>query len=481
MDFEGLANQYLGSNDTIYGSTPIQDVEDLKKALQTSYATDVASYTGGDALRLQSLEKALHIITFRAQHLVLWREIEKDIAYSTVEEYTLLKGYGSDGGISFVGQTETPIESVGDYERKVAFVKFMGVVRSVSLASVLVRKLVPDIIGRETTNGIMKILADWTWAMYWGDSKKVRNSTQEGLEFDGIISVVEREVPQNVYDLRGGIDLDRALSYLAEVIYNQYGTINRLFAPSGVIQKFTQSYYGQQRVFIPTATGGIGAGFFISQFDTIAGTVLFRPDALFRPQYTYSTTATSNQAPNPQITVNAAFANNTTADWSKGNVAGNSVQYAVVAGNTRGLSAPVQTASVSITANETRAIRITITEVNQGTIPAQFYVIFRNDIESNGRRSGFGVVAVIPASSLQQNNTITFDDTNRILPNSKTAVVGNFTRECLVFSRLLPLVRVPLPVVGQAIPWMILLYGVPKYYNPRWLGVIRNIDYVRTI
>lgn len=480
MDFEGLANQYLGSNDTIYGSTPIQDVEDLKKALQMSYDTDVASYTGGDALRLQSLEKALHIITFRAQHLVLWREIEKDIAYSTVEEYTLLKGYGSDGGVAFVGQTETPVESVGDYERKVAFVKFMGVVRSVSLASVLVRKLVPDIIGRETTNGIMKILSDWTWAMYWGDSKKMRTSTQEGLEFDGIVSVVEKEAPQNVFDLRGGIDLDRALSHLAEVIYNQYGTINRLFAPSGVIQKFTQSYYGNQRVFIPTATGGIGAGFFISQFDTIAGTAVLRPDALFRPQYTYSTVATSNQAPNTQFTVSAVLANNTTADWAKGNVAGNIVQYAVAAGNTRGLSAPVQAPSnLTIGANETRAVRLTISETNAGTNPAQFYVIFRNDVESNGRKSGFGVIAVIPASALQ-NNTITFDDTNRILPNSKTAVVGNFTRECLVFSRLLPLVRVPLPVVGQAIPWMILLYGVPKYYNPRWLGVIRNIDYVRS-
>lgn len=483
--YENLFNVESSGNwydyETVAGETPIEDVLTLKKALTTDHGTDVATFVGGQALRMQSLESLLHTITFREQHLVLWRDIEKDIAFSTVEEYSRLLEYGEYGD-SFVGELETPEETSASLDRQVAKVKFLGTIRSVSLATRLVRKIVPDVIGFETYNGAMKLLRDWTRASYWGDSTMARNG--EGLEFDGFITIIQKFAPDNIIDA-GGQDLkDTHIADLAQIIYNKFGVVNRLYTSPVVAQRFFESYYGTQRLFLPAPTGGISAGFIINQFETIAGSVIIRPDTLFRPPYVFRNSPTSTKAPDTQFqAVGQIDSTLTTANWDKGSITGNAVRYWVCAGNQKGISAPVvvgTSANPNVQAvfnitNPSYPVKITITESMPGSRPADFYVIFREDIEGT-KSSGIGYIGRVKANPT---GTTTFIDNNDYLPNSFIAVMGDFTRRCLVFARLLNLVKINLPVVGQSFPFMILLYGTYKYYNPSWLGIIRNIGYQR--
>lgn len=73
--------QYEGLNG--FGTVPAQDVNELQKALEAGY--QVTSQTGGSALRVESLEASLKVVTFTNNHIKLWKKVPKSPAYSTVK------------------------------------------------------------------------------------------------------------------------------------------------------------------------------------------------------------------------------------------------------------------------------------------------------------------------------------------------------------------------------------------------------------
>jgi len=465
-------------DEPVLGSVSLKDVMDLQKALTVDYGTDVATFTGGQALRVQSLENVLHIITFREPHLVLWREIEKEPAYSTVEEYSRILDYGGMGG-TFLGELETPEEDTTSYDRQVLKIKFMGKVRSISIAARLVRKIVDDLIGQETFNGSMALLRDWTWAAYWGDSKMARGGV-EGKEFDGIIPVVMRNAPMNVLDAEGNEITDKLISTASELVASAFGEVNRMFVSTRTARAFFESYYGAQRVFLPSPSGGLSAGFIIKEFQTVAGDITIIPDRLLKSPYVVSLDLFNNpslwtrppKAPDTTITVSAAVQTGP-SQFSKGGVNNCTVRYLIFPANEKGLGNPVATSDIT-GLNDNRQVVIQITE-GSGQIRPEFFVIFRRDVDSTGKVA-YGFIARVPASST---GTTSFTDVNDILPGSEFAVLGDFRRESLVWASLLDLVKVELPILGQSIPWMLLMYGGIKFYNPKWLAVIKNINYQR--
>ena len=114
-DYEGASG---------FGMNPFGQVEDINKALSAGYQSP--GQFGGAALRMESLEATLRIVTFTQANIKLWRALPKLPAFSTVEEYTIQSSYGADSGI-FTREGELPQASDATYERKVAQVKFMGI------------------------------------------------------------------------------------------------------------------------------------------------------------------------------------------------------------------------------------------------------------------------------------------------------------------------------------------------------------------
>jgi hypothetical protein len=80
QDQISLMNYQGGLNG--FGSTSQADLDELKKALEAGYA--ITNQTGGSALRVESLEASLKVVTHTNSHIKLWKKIPKSPAYSTV-------------------------------------------------------------------------------------------------------------------------------------------------------------------------------------------------------------------------------------------------------------------------------------------------------------------------------------------------------------------------------------------------------------
>ena len=77
-DYEGIDG---------FGSATARDVEELNKALAAGQSINPpGSVTAGDgfALRVESLERTLKNLTYRMEHLKLWKAITKLAAFNTV-------------------------------------------------------------------------------------------------------------------------------------------------------------------------------------------------------------------------------------------------------------------------------------------------------------------------------------------------------------------------------------------------------------
>lgn len=157
-----------------FGLSSESELAELQKALDTGYA--ITGQTGGAALRVQSLESSLKVLTFTQDHAKLWKKIAKNPAYSTVEEYSQLSAYGGDSN-SFLPAGTLPEEDDSTYARQVSYVKFLGTTRKVNHPATLVQNIGGDVLARENTNGITKLIKDVEDYLFWGDSTLGYNIT----------------------------------------------------------------------------------------------------------------------------------------------------------------------------------------------------------------------------------------------------------------------------------------------------------------
>src|SRR5690349_5644439 len=144
-------SQYAGGNEAYngFGTDTSANVADLHKALSAGY--QVSSQTGGSALRVESLEGSLKVVTYSAHHIKMWKKIPKSPAYSTVEEYNQLVDYGSSS-FAFVGEGELPPTQDSTYARRTALVKFLGTTREVTHPMTVVHPAHGDVIALENQN-----------------------------------------------------------------------------------------------------------------------------------------------------------------------------------------------------------------------------------------------------------------------------------------------------------------------------------------
>ena len=186
-------NDYDGLNG--FGSSSINDVNELTKALSAGYQT--SGQTGGSSLRVESLESSLKVVTFTNKHIKLWKKIPKSAAYSTVEEFNVLSSYGSTG-FGFTREGEIPQSQDSTYTRQTALVKFIGTTRSVTHPATLVNPAHGDVIALENQNGILWLLERTEDALFHGNSSLAFDGESE--QFDGLDSLISSG---NVIDLEG--------------------------------------------------------------------------------------------------------------------------------------------------------------------------------------------------------------------------------------------------------------------------------------
>lgn len=442
-----------------FGEGSSQELDALRKALSVGYQNPPTS--GGDALRVESLEATLKVLSFGAQHIKLWNDIVKIDAFSTIEEYSRLNGYGSDAG-GFVDGGGLPEEEDSSYSRETEKVKYVGTTRAVQHPATLVNSVPADLIAQETQNGVLWMLGKIERGLFVGDSTVVPQ------EWNGIGPQVING-GGTVIDLRGANLAAGDVENAADVIASNYGVPSKLYGNNKVFSTFSTNYYSQGRWNEPGARQG-KVGTPVTGMSTQAGDVEFESDVFLRKGAAPAGAASSPKAPSaPTVAVGAP--GGTTSLFTAGDAG--SYKYRITAINQYGESAPsALSTAASLTAGQ--SVALTITD-GGGTYGATGYRIYRSE---KGGATGTDLlqhtVGRAQISNVYQATTV-FTDDNMYIPGKYSLYMLDLSPQAMSFKQLSPLIKIPLATIAASIRWMQLLYGTPIVYAPKRHVIFRNV------
>jgi len=469
--------QYEGLNG--FGTAPATDVQELAKALEAGY--QLTAQTGGSALRVESLEASLKVVTFSNHHIKFWKKIPKSPAYSTVEEYNQLVSYGPTS-FAFTQEGELPPSTDTSYARRTQLVKFMGTTREVTHPATLVHPAHGDVIALENQNGILWLLERVENALFTADSDLAFDGEAE--QWDGLDALIDAT---SFLDLQGQPPQEADIEAAANTIIENYGYPTDLFLGTKVLSDLVKTMYPRERIALPAPTNGqIGQA--INTMATQAGVIEFNPDIFIRRLPTPPSAATHANAP---ATPQQATSTNTgtDGDFNKGAPAGtNEYAYVYTACNRFGESAhsPVMAANQALTqGNKDAGQHIAVTMTNAATVgafPTEYLRVYRTAPMAGSSAvptaaTSYSLVAQIAVTTQAGGGTTVFTDVNFLLPFTNIAYLGELTPNVLTFRQLAPMMRLDLAVLAPAYRWMILLYGTPLLFAPKkWLRLINIGD-----
>lgn len=451
-----------------FGQSTIQELEELNKALGTGQ--DGAAYGNGayqdmSALRPQSLEATLKVVTAEEEHIKFWKSIGKKQAYNTVEEFNVLDSYGGDSSPFFV-EGGLPNESDSNYIRQATMVKFLGTTRVITHPATLVRNTVGDIVAREQRNGTLWLLQQLERALYFGDS------SIDPLAFDGVYAQVRNFVSgksyatQHIIDMKGQpLDLN-TIEDAATCIADNYGRSQlELHMTYQVHKDLSKLIFPIQRstdIGAPVTLGNPADGYTanFAKIKFVNNVFLKRRP---NPQ-------TTSQKGAPAIPTAPATGQLTAVNDSTSLLDPNSYYYFVSAKNSQGESAPLLVSSTAVTVTSGQRVDIVINRVVSDPV-ATSYKVYRGT--TNDPTKAVFCFEVADAGS---GTTQTISDWNFDRPGTDMAfLIDNDPENVLTFKQLAPLMKLPLARISASERFMILLYGMLQVYNPRRIVVFKNI------
>ncbi len=462
-----------------------EEVDELVKALGTGSQGDAygnGAYNDMSALRPQSLETTLKVVTASSDHIKLWKTIGKKTAVNTVEEYNILDRFGGDASPFFV-EGGLPNEQDSSYVRKSAMVKFLGTTRSVTHPATLVRTAgVGDIVAREAQNGVEWLLMQIERALFYGDS------SLNSLAWDGILAQMTNFLGKPYFkgatgntptglsaeqfiDMRNGTLAQAAFEDGANIIYENMGRA-KVFQTSPAVRKdLSKILFPNQRVIMPGSVGTLGTGE-LNTYESNAGPIRLEANLFLRPLGGYKQVADNGSPATPAVPAsNITAAADATSKFktNDGGVYGNAnwdstgtYYYFISAKNSVGESVPVAAGNIAV--GDGQAVSIVFNRVVSSPA-AQSYRIYRGKKADGSDALYMDEVADAgaPAGATQ-----TYVDRNFKIPGTYDGfMLDTDPEKGMAFKQLAPLMKLPLARISAAERFMILLYGMPIVYNPR--------------
>ena len=478
--FQGTQNGYAG-----FGIGSQQDIEELSKALEAGFQIG-AGRTGGSALRVESLEASLKVLTYTSSHIRFWKKIPKTPAYSTVEEFNQLSDYGGQQN-PFLQEGELPQATDTSYVRRTQLVKFLGTTREVTHQASLVHPAHGDLIALENQSGILYLLEQVERNLFQGDASLAFDGEAE--QWDGMDALVD---PTAVLDLEGNSIQESDMEEAANEIIENFGFPTDMYLGTRALSDLVKTFYPRERIQLPAPSNG-QVGNTIQTIATQAGVIEFNPDVFIRRAPTPPSAATSPNAPaSPADIASATDGASSNGDFNKAAPSGdNEYNYVVTAANRFGESAPTafQGAVVVIDQSEKDASNNIEQDITNaaviGAFPPEYFRVYRSNVQAVGGAvpqtlAEYSLVLQIPAASQGAGGSTVEDDVNLNLPFTSTAYLGELTPSVLTFRQLMPMMKMDLAVLSPAYRWMVLLYGTPILFAPKkWIRMI-NVGQLET-
>lgn len=461
-DYEGVEG---------FGSVSRGEVDDLNKALNVGRDRDPpSSIVSGDgfAMRVESLESTMRNLTFRMEHLTFFKRLSKVPEFNTVAEFNVLHSYGDNEDDGWISEGDLPSEDSSTWERKHAFVKYLGTTRSVSHVASIIKPAHSALIGQETVNGTMKLLRVLEKALFKADS------SLSSLQFDGFEKqLVDGAPADNIIDMRGkplseDVLIDSALTASDSP---NYGFPTDLYCAPKVKADLLKQFFPKERYDLLTKRADGMIGLDIAGFVSPAGPVKFQQNVFITdgggvPAATAGDTAkipaspTVSTAPTTPVDATAQFASEDAGDYF----------YSIVAVNRYGHSAPVPAVAgptaVTVAAGDKTTFGIT----PGSAVGVDYYRIYRTKVDA-----ATGTERLILRVASAGAGETTISDLNAYLPGTTSAYLFQMNRDNMAWKQLAPMVRIPLATIDTSIRWAQVCYGVPVCYSPQKNVLFQNI------
>lgn len=461
-----------------FGASSVQAVQDLNKALTAGYAADPGSQSGGGALRVESLDSTLKIVSFMMKNIVFYNDIPKSRAYNTVEEYNLLSKYGGRGGF-FISEGGLPRTEDSDYQRKVQYVKFMGTTREITHPMLLVKPAHGNVVALETKNGAMWMLQRMEEQLFNSDASIISQGFN-GLDAQLRTGYADSDTAgdgapdvsvEHVFDLRGKTLTEGAFAEVSRVLLDNYMYPTHCYLNHVNHRDYNVQFFSKGRYGLPVGGEDMTTGFDSRKVKTAGGTIQLRPNVFLRIDQTAPGSADNASAPTaPATLVVAVGAKSTSRGFTSDEYA--SYLYEATAISRNGESAATTgSATAIVAASGSAEVSLTITRGSvSGNDLTQGYRIYRSRKE-NGLTGKKYLIAEIPSSG----TTTVLLDGNETLPGLGKAYVGQMDETVLSLRELSPMLKFPLATVASSIRWMQLYYNTPVVFRPRGWVIIKNI------
>lgn len=468
--------QVLAQSTTNTGVVSGAEVEELQKALTAGYGTDPATFTGGSALRIQSLDKTMYATIQENKHFRLFNELAKTNATATVDEWTEQRGVGGFLGGSTNTETGTIRAADGDYARRTALVKYMMTRREVSFVATLGNNIA-SAEALEQQNGAIQLLSDAEYLSFEGDAAVVPT------EFDGIFAQIRDGVTAGQVDSQNILDAEANSLASINLInkaaanisgYGNFGTPTHIFMSQLVQADFDSGLDPAFRVALDNNPGSLQLGAPVKGIRTSWGDIATMPDVFIREdlrqmpfESLYPSIATANAAMQP---ANATTAVASDAASKFGAPHAGTYFYLVTGVNAAGQSTGRITASQAVTAGQ----KVTLTITQSAGSTETGYVIYRSRLNGTNAVTDFRECVRVAKTGA----TTTWVDLNRDIPGTTKAYVLNMSASggAISWRQFLPMLKFPLyPTVSAVVPWAQLLFGYLRLTKRRHHVVIKNI------
>jgi len=473
------------------GGQPENDVAtDLAKTMQFGHANGTvapASYQGGAVFQMESVDATLKSVTYDQSHFVLWPTIAQARAFSLVEQYNRVTGYG-DNGSAYIPESGSPRMNDSEYNRQGAKVVFLATRRGVPMVSQFLRMHAPtDIEGAETQSGTLWLLEKLERELYFGSGQfsnagafdgsiaaipvKIQNLNLSGLDaeirrgdtdemalarsFEGYSA--DQSVIQ---DLAGEILDEDALEALAQKIMQNLGRPKTLDCDTKTMSDFIRTFLPKERVNPMGILDG-RAGYVVRTYASLAGDIALRPNVFLFPKKKKFARAAPGTLGAP------ASASASQAAGSSDLKNGDILVYEVASCNEQGEgSATVVASSLTVSADGNR-VTLTIGDPSSGT--PTHYAVYRTD------KTGAAATREFIGYVRRSGTSTSFIDDGKKLPGGAQAFMLDMRPDILQVRQLAPLLKLPQGQIGTAREYILWLAVTLIVAHPRAQGVCDRI------
>lgn len=445
--------------------------QELMKAIQAGYGTDVAALSGGGSLRLESLEHTLMATIQENKHFRLMNAIKKTPAGATVDQWVEQSSIGGRVGGAFNTELGDIASASGQYDRRVAFVKYLMTRRNVSVVQMAQESIV-NAKAQEEINGSRELLTSAEWGNFYGDSSVVPE------EYDGLVKILtDLNSVDHVIDMEGQPMDSNGFQKILEAAgtvydFGQFGMPTDLYLSVRAQTDLDLYLDPAFRVNLDNNPASVTLGAPVKAIRTSFGDIATNPDVFVRegdmPAEAKSPATNTTSDPTKPQAVALAVASDASSKFGASH-AGN-YYYAVAGINKNGESDLRISAQQAIAAGEKCTLTITASAAQDET----GYAIYRSRKNGSNNKPDFRLMTRIPRTGA----STTFVDLNRLIPGTSIACVLNLapSYNAIGWRQLMPMTRFQLyPTVKAEDPWAQLLFGYLRVTKARQHVLIKNI------